>query len=183
MSEGKGAEAMQCSIVPMSSEEEATGKAYVHCTAWKEAYRGLLNQSFLDSRKLEFSEERALAAFRAGVSTLLAKDGDEVVGFADYGPCRDEDMQDAGEVYAIYVLSAYYDKGIGAKLMSAALQGMPGCDKIVVWVLRGNERAIRFYARFGFRFDGESRTLDFGGEVPSILERWMFARTESDDTH
>lgn len=69
---------MRVSIVPMTSEEEAMGKARVHCAAWKEAYRGLLSQDFLDARTLEFSEERALAAFHAGVSTLLAKDGGEV---------------------------------------------------------------------------------------------------------
>ena len=67
MSEGKGTEAMQCSVVPMSSEEEATGKAYVHCTAWKKAYRGLLNQSFLDAWTLELSKERALRAFDASI--------------------------------------------------------------------------------------------------------------------
>ena len=159
---------MPVSIVPMTSAEEATGKAYVHCTAWKEAYRGLLNQSFLDAKTLELSEGMALTAFRAGFSTLLAKDDDEVIGFADYGPCRDEDMQDAGEVYAIYLLSNYYGQGVGTRLMSSALQGMSGCDKVVVWVLRGNERAIRFYERFGFRFDGKSKTLDLGGEVTEL---------------
>ena len=159
---------MQVSIVPMTSEEETKGKAHVHCAAWKEAYRGLLNQGLLDARTLEFSEERALNAFRAGVSTLLAKDGDEVIGFADYGPCRDEDMEEAGEVYAIYLLSGYYGRGIGAGLMNAALQSMADFDKVVVWVLEGNERAIRFYEGFGFRFDGTSQVLDLGGEVTDL---------------
>lgn len=159
---------MQVSIVPLTSEEETKGKAYVHCAAWKEAYRGLLSQTFLDARTLEFSEERALNAFRAGVSTLLAMDGEEVIGFADYGPCRDEDMQDAGEVYAIYLLSAYCGQGIGARLMSAALQNMPNCERVAVWVLEGNERAIRFYEGFGFRFDGECQVLDLGREATDL---------------
>jgi len=165
---GEGKIAMQVEIVPMTNEEETKGKAYVHCTAWKEAYRGLLNQGFLDARTLEFSEERALHAFRAGISTLLAKDGNVVVGFADYGPYRGDDIQGAGEVYAIYLLSDYYGQGVGTRLMNAALQSMPNYDKVVVWVLRGNERAIRFYERFGFRFDGESQTLDLGGEVMDL---------------
>jgi RimJ/RimL family protein N-acetyltransferase len=58
--------------------------------------------------------------------------------------------------------------------MTAALQGMPDLDKVVVWVLEENERAIRFYERFGFRFDGESQMLDLGGEVTElrmVLER------------
>ncbi|MDO4536790.1 MAG: GNAT family N-acetyltransferase [Coriobacteriales bacterium] len=91
----------------------------MRCAAWKEAYCGLLNQAFLDARTLEFSEERALNAFRSGVSTLLAKDGDEVIGFADYGAYRGDDIRSAGEVYAIYLLSDYYGRGIGAGLMSS----------------------------------------------------------------
>lgn len=166
--------AMQITIVPMTSESEAMGKAYVHCTAWKQAYCGLLSQGFLDARTLELSKGMALRAFRAGYSTLLAKDGDEVVGFADYGPYRGDDIPNAGEVYAIYLLSDYYSQGAGARLMSAALRRMLDCDRVVVWVLEGNERAIRFYERFGFRFDGESQTLDLGGEVTElrmVLER------------
>ena len=41
-------------------------------------------------------------------NTLVAKDQEKVVGFAVYGPSRDEDLTDAGEVVAIYVLSEYY---------------------------------------------------------------------------
>lgn len=159
---------MQIAIVPMTSEEEAAGKAYVHCMAWKEAYRGLIDQAFLDARTLAFSEERALRAFRAGVTTLLAKDGDRVVGFADYGPCRGDDLPSAGEVYAIYLLADYYGQGIGTRLMNAALQNMSERDTFVVWVLKGNDRAIRFYQSLGFAFDGAAQTLDLGGEVTDL---------------
>ena len=48
---------------------------------------------------------------------------------------------------------------------NAVLQGMADFDKVFVWVLRGNGRAIRFYERLGFRFDGNSQTLDLGGEA------------------
>lgn len=159
---------MQIEIVPMASEDEAKGKAYVHCMAWKEAYRGLIDQAFLDARTLGFSEERALRAFRSGVTTLLAKDGERVVGFADYGPCRDDDLRDAGEVYAIYLLSDYYGQGIGTRLMEAAFQAMAGCNTFVVWVLKGNERAMRFYHGLGFEFDGAAQTLNLGGEVTDL---------------
>jgi ribosomal protein S18 acetylase RimI-like enzyme len=159
---------MQVRIVPMTSEEEAKGKAYVHLTAWREAYRGLVSQEYLDGMRLARSEESALYAFRSGFNTLLVKDGDEIVGFADYGSYRGDDLENASEVYAIYLLSPYYGQGIGAMLMSAALQGMPDYDEVVVWVLKGNERAIRFYERFGFRFDGESKVLNLGGEAPEL---------------
>ena len=109
-----------------------------------------------------------LRAYHAGISTLLAKDGHEVIGFADYGPYRENDKRNAGEVYAIYLLSDYYDRGVGATLMRAALQAMPSYDEVIVWVLVGNERAIRFYEHFGFRFDGKSQVLDLGGKVTEL---------------
>jgi len=152
----------------MTCAEEARGKARVHCLAWKEAYRVLLDQAFLDARTYEFSEERALRAFNAGVHTLLAKDGDEVVGFADYGPYRGDDLANAGEVYALYVLSSHYRRGIGSALMEAALTRMPKYEHTAVWVLEGNERAIAFYRSRGFAFDGASQTLTLGSQVTDL---------------
>jgi ribosomal protein S18 acetylase RimI-like enzyme len=38
-------------------------------------------------------------------------------------------------------------------------------------VLRGNEKAIRFYQRYGFRFDKTERTKAFGTELRMVLER------------
>lgn len=159
---------MTVSIVELTCAEEVAGKARVHCLAWKEAYHGLLDQAFLDARTYEFSEERSLRAFHAGVHTLVAKDGDEVVGFADYGPYRGDDLANAGEVYALYVLASHYRRGIGSALMQVALARMAEHERTAVWVLEGNERAIAFYKSHGFAFDGASQTLTLGTEVTDL---------------
>ena len=158
----------------LDDENEIRGKAFVHCKAWQEAYVGLVDQAFLDARSVETSEMYALRAFMDGVPSLIAKDGDRVVGFADYGPYRGEDLPDAGEVYAIYILKDYYDRGVGYALMSKALEALKDCSRVVVWVLEGNERAIRFYEKVGFRFDGKKQVLNLGTPVTDarmILER------------
>ena len=41
---------------------------------------------------------------------LVAKDGDKVVGFVGYGKCRYDDLFNAGEVFALYILREYYGK-------------------------------------------------------------------------
>ena len=156
------------------NEDEIRGKAFVHWKAWQEAYTGLVDQGFLDGRTLEKSERFALRAFENGYATLVARDGDRVIGFADYGAYRSDDLEDAGEVYAIYILKAYYDKGAGYALMSRAVGELKEYRKIAVWVLDNNERAIRFYKRFGYRFDGKRQTLQLGTPVTEsrmILER------------
>ncbi len=155
-------------IKPMETEDEVRGKAFVHYQAWREAYAGLLAPEFLNGRTLALSEERARLAFQSGVATVLAKDGERVAGFADYGPYRGDDLSDAGEVYAIYVLRAYYGRGVGRALMRQALSGLPEYGSAAVWVLKGNERAIRFYTRFGYRFDGAEQTRTLGGPVTEL---------------
>ncbi len=155
-------------IKKLETEDEIKGKAYVHWQAWKEAYTGLLDQGFLDGRTLETAEQRAVTAFRNGYKTLITKDGNRVIGFADYGPYREDDLTDAGEVYAIYILKDYYGKSIGYALMNKALEELSSYDQTAVWVLNDNSRAIRFYKRCGFQFDGEKRNIILGKQVTEL---------------
>ena len=85
-----------------------------------------------------------------------------MVGFADFGRYWLDDLHDAGEVYAIYVLKEYYGKGIGYALMKKALDALSEYPQTAVWVLTGNERAIRFYKRCGFEFDGQKKEIELG---------------------
>ena len=160
---------MSIIIKPLETEEEARGQAYVHYTAWQETYAGLVDRSYLERMSLETSERYAMRAFQDGFySTLVAKDGERVIGFASYGPYRGDDLEGAGEVFAIYTLKAYYDRGIGRALMETALSKLTGYRRVCVWVLRGNERAVRFYSRCGFSPDGAQKTLKLGTEVTEI---------------
>ena len=98
----------------------------------------------------------------------IAKDKEEVVGFAVYGPSRDEDLVDAGEVVAIYVLSEYYGQKIGYRLMNEAVSRLGEYPTIFVWVLEKNERAIRFYHKYGFEFDGCKKQWNLGEPVSIV---------------
>ena len=151
------------SIKLLETKDEIQGKAAVHCQAWKEAYVGLVNQDFLDRRTMEMSLQSAQWAFDNGITTLIARDRERVVGFADFGRYRLDDLRDAGEIYAIYILKEYYGKGIGFALMKKALDALSEYPQTAVWVLTGNERAIRFYKRCGFEFDdGQKKEIELG---------------------
>ena len=158
-------------VKPLETEAELRGKAYVHCRAWKEAYAGLVDQAFLDGRTEEMSRQSAQRAFENGVSTFVAKDGDRVVGFVDCGRYRGEDLRDTGEIYALYVLREYYGRGLGWALMDHALDALRDYRQIALWVLSGNERAIRFYRRIGFDLDGEKQILTLGTPVTDLRMR------------
>ena len=145
---------MDIKIKPMESDSEIRGKAYVHWKAWQDAYSGLIDQAYLDNLTIEKCTE---IAFRWPDNLLIAKENDKVIGFVGYGVCGDEPF--TGEIFSIYILKEYYDKKIGYALMCAALEKLSDYRKIYVWVLEGNLRAIKFYERCGFQFDGIKKQI------------------------
>ena len=76
-----------------------------------------------------------------GSATFVAVLDDEVVGFASVDACRGED--DAGELYALYLQPACWDRGIGSALLERSEESMrsSGFTCAILWVLEGNERA------------------------------------------
>ncbi len=159
---------MDIRIVPMQSDADKDGKGYVHYQSWMETYTGLIDQEYLNNRSLEKCVE---TAHRYPQNTLVAKDGENVVGFVCYGAYRDDSLKDTGEIYAIYVLRAYQGKQVGYRLMNAALEQLRMYPHIALWVLKGNERALRFYERYGFNLDGAEAQIRIGTELRMRLAK------------
>ena len=67
---------------------------------------------------------------------------------------------------ALYVRAEVYGNGVGRALFQVAI----GSASAYLWVLDGNDRAIAFYERQGFGFDGATKPEDVG------LERRMVRR-------
>ncbi|HFI0263975.1 GNAT family N-acetyltransferase [Streptococcus suis] len=164
-------------IKPMESETEIQGKAYVHWKSWQEAYADLLPQEFLENvYTLERCQDWAV---RYPQNVLVALVDERVVGFTCYGASSQEDLQPAGEIYALYVLSDYYGQKIGYQLMQAALEKLQSYKQISLWVLEGNARAIAFYEKVGFRFDGVKKTVNLGAERTEY--RMIFKQKEREN--
>ena len=110
-----------------ATTEDARPIAEVHVASWRHAYRGLLPDDYLDKFSVDEREALCLAWFAdPGPSSgvLVAEDdAGRVVGFATFGPSRDDDAPTGtGEVPAIYVDPAELGTGIGR----AALRGDGG---------------------------------------------------------
>lgn len=158
-------------IKKMESEEEINGKAYVHYKCWHETYTELVDAKYLESITLEGC---TAIAHRWLDNIMVAKEGDKVIGFAAYGAYRDSALPEHGEIFAIYVLQEYYGKKVGYELMNAAFEKLSDYKKIAVWVLKGNTRAIRFYERYGFCFDGTEAEIVLG--TPNTECRMIYER-------
>ena len=155
---------MKIIIKTMETPEEIEGKSLVHWQTWREAYDDLLPANYQETMTLEkcrfFSQKYP-------ENTLIAMDGKKVVGFISYGNYRDETIQ-AGEIIALYVLKDYYGKGVSKQLMHAAFVALDQFSEIYLWVLKENKRAIAFYQKMGFTFDGQEKILKLGKPVKEL---------------
>ena len=155
---------MKIIIKTMETPEEIEGKSLVHWQTWREAYDDLLPADFQETMTLE---KCRFFSRKYPENTLIAMDGKKVVGFISYGNFRDETIQ-AGEIIALYVLKDYYGKGVSKQLMHAAFVALDQFSEIYLWVLKENKRAIAFYQKMGFTFDGQEQILDLGKPVKEL---------------
>jgi ribosomal protein S18 acetylase RimI-like enzyme len=145
---------------------DAEAMAHLHLDVWDDAYTGLMPQGILDDRRDKVAErvERWREIFAADETNWLAEDAGGLVGFSGAGVPRDNDVDVDLELYALYVRASYYGTGLGYALFEQAV----GDRAAYLWVLAGNQRAISFYERQGFRRDGTEDELDEGVHVRMV---------------
>jgi ribosomal protein S18 acetylase RimI-like enzyme len=143
--------------------EDAIPIAEVHVAAWQAAYRGLVPDSYLDELTVEkrlVLWQRRLAQ-RRSASLVVAEDQKSLAGFCLFGPTRDEDGKNKpiGEIIALNVRPGCWRRGFGRALCDFALREAPsrGWTAVTLWILKGNQRASRFYEALGFALDGTNR--------------------------
>lgn len=121
----------------------------------------------VDDYDLERSAENWARTATAGSGHLtVAEEAGRVLGFCVSGPARGEDVEGAGEVYAIYVRPDTHGRGVGRALMSDALAWLAGRDhpECILWVAEPSTRTRRFYEYVGFVLDeGEGATEPWRG--------------------
>jgi ribosomal protein S18 acetylase RimI-like enzyme len=143
--------------IRQASPEYALRIATIHVEAWQAAYRGIVPDEYLRS----LSVERRYAGWRqileaAEESIWVAEDGEMALGWISASRSRDVDAaQTTGEIWAIYVDPICWGKGVGRALFAAAEQELRkrGFTDATLWVLKDNERAVRFYLSIGLVHD------------------------------
>lgn len=138
------------------SARDAAEIADLHVSTWREAYSHLLPGDF-------FTEEYIAGRHKMWIHVLanptdetvvrVAESDGSIIGFAWAGPGRDLAGGEAPRdrhLYAIYVAASHHGSGAAQALLDETLGGEPA----LLWVAKENPRAIAFYLRNGFRFDG-----------------------------
>ena len=161
-----------------ATPDDARAIATVHVASWRAAYRGLMPDEVLAGLSVPDRERSwldRLTAQAPRTRTVLATDGPTVLGFASTGPPlvpEDRPDPDLGDLYAVYLDPGVWGRGVGTRLHAAALDSLRDCGftRAGLWVLDGNERALRFYRREGWVDTGRTR-LDRGPGGITLHER------------
>ncbi len=165
--------------------EDADMIGRVHVRAWRAAYRGILSDAYLATL-----DERVRAnGWRALLVTpldrtkkfVVATQQSCVVGFAFVGP--DQDKLAIGELYAFYVDPDLWGTGVAQPLLAHAttLLSALGHGEAILWVLRGNARARRFYEQAGWRVDGAEKVIDASvDDVKATFDEVRYGTTVHD---
>ena len=143
-------------ILRPAKTSDAADIAAVHVAGWQVAYRHLLPAAYLDA--LDPAEHEVRWSMRLPRGVLIAEVDGQVAGFVSTGRCRDEDLPDSTELYALYLAPDRWRQGLGSALLEAVV--VPG---LVLWTLAGNGGARAFYERRGFHTDGAAKTISPGG--------------------
>jgi ribosomal protein S18 acetylase RimI-like enzyme len=139
-------------MIRAATVEDAPEIARVHVAAWRSTYRSLLDRDFLDSLAEAHYADRWRRFIGEGSSHVyVVEEEGEVVAFASGGRERAGETGYGGELYAIYVLADFQGRGHGRELVRAVVAGLRemGLDDMIIWVLRDNQAARRFYERLG----------------------------------
>lgn len=140
---------------------DADAVADLHVRAWQVAYRGVIPDSVLDHPDHERARHEV---WRHRLEHGPPPTGDtlnrifvgemreRVVGFGHAG--REESDLERGEIYGLYVHPDAWGTGAADALMAACLAELrTRFASAVLWVLRDNPRARRFYERTGWSVD------------------------------
>lgn len=153
--------------IQIATPQDCRAIAKLHVEVWQHAYRDILPEQYLAF--LSVPEREAMwrrMVERQPSQLLVARVAGEIIGFVAFGASRDEDAPtDQAEIWAIYVKVASWSTGAGRLLWLQAQQRIVAEEykSVSLWVVAGNERAVRFYEHAGFVVEPQSRkSFEFG---------------------
>jgi ribosomal protein S18 acetylase RimI-like enzyme len=184
-------------VIRSGSAADATSIAAVQRSGWFAAYEGIIPREIIDHVTAPDEGARVRQTFRtrpwqrmmvavAGTRDTRGPGDPGIVGYASFGPETNvltgpwpPPLTDAGrdglaaELYALYVRPAWWSTGTGRALMDRVLAQTCAAryQSVVLWVLRDNTRARRFYERAGFTPDGATHVLERLGGVTEVRYR------------
>jgi ribosomal protein S18 acetylase RimI-like enzyme len=163
-----------------ATPDDARGIKSVQHKTWRATYpkiaehisEEMIDKRFIDMDGLVENSRRIMEQQGSNINFLVAKDGDEVVGFVRAVKATSD--AEMNELMAIYVLPKYQGFGVGSVLMKQSLYFLDAeRESVFLNVVDGNDQAIQFYQGFGFEKD---KFIERDPESITPMDEWKMIR-------
>ena len=170
--------------IRLATVNDAPGCAAVNIAAWRSTYRGLIDDAALDNMDHEQLAERwhnrlmpanrAMFCFVAQLDPIAPTDPPHIVGYVLGGFSRRGELPFTGELLAIYLLPEHQGAGLGRRLFLRCVQEFRGrgIDSFLLFVLKANVAARKFYSAFHPDFEEESDVMIDGFTYRDVGYGW-----------
>ncbi len=158
-----------------ATPDDAEAVAHAYVETWRDAYPGMLPDKVL----IGLSEPRFSAFWqrqiKAANDCVIVVDDPHagIVGFGSAGGARDASLGHGGEVYTLYLLPDWRNRGLGRALLGALFEALVarGYSSALVWVLADNPSRY-FYETMGGRMTAEKVENLWGSPVRQFAYGW-----------
>jgi len=150
-------------------KEDAKQIATIHIKARKDGYQGIIEQSYLDNKKVTLKQIQNITKYIINSTEnylVYENKKGEICGFIDGGTPRDKNPQYPHEIYSFYVDPIHQKSGIWTQLFNAfqeRIQHQP----CYLWTLPWS-RGDWFYSKYGGEICAQS-TIDIGGKTYPLV--------------
>jgi len=141
---------------------------------WPIAYGEILSKAQLDYMLKAFYNEEALmdSVANKGHYFVLAKEGEETLGFASYEYNYNQKPQT--KIHKIYILPETQGKGIGKKLIDFIEKDAKENDSAILSLnVNRFNKALHFYQKIGFQITAE---IDIELEHGYLMEDYVMEK-------
>jgi len=170
-------------VIRQAKAADARTLAVILNKSWRTAYQGMIPAAELRRHTTLWRRYRKMRQLfkEADPHIYLAMLDTRPCGLLMLGRSRDKDLADYGEIIAFYFLPEYWGQGWAGDLMDFALQTLrqQGYGHILLWVLKDNARARRFYEKQGFAVDGRARAERFSNQPLTLRYRLNLAEHDA----
>ena len=135
--------------------------ARVNALSWKQSYKGIVNDDFLELLNTEEEIQKAVSSLKNrlydGSKRFLLKDSNNYVGILRVRKTKYENYSMCGELGALYLLDHVKRKGYGKVLFEKAINELKklGYNKMIIGCLSENP-SNEFYKHMGGKLVAKS---------------------------
>lgn len=155
--------------IRLAKEKDAYSIAKIHVASWQKIYRGHIPDIVLNKLSVNEREGKWRELINNKVIVLIIEKDNVIVGFVSLCPSRDsdKDQKTCGEISAIYLDPGVWHQGLGKKLCNRALSELKsmGFSEVILWVLKENDQARKFYESIGFTPTGDTKADQYDKNV------------------